>query len=396
MKNLLLLFASFITLNLPAQQLYYLSDIPANPNFGVALQDTHLYVIKAFSVSSFNISQPATPVYLSTASPTYWPFSLYTDGNYLYCGGGMSGQLTVIDLSQPNLLNMVFQDPSVTGTVYQFTKSAQHLYFTTNQDSLIVADISNPALPVIASRIFLNSGFSEGAAAVGNRLFLGTNGGLRAYDISNPSTPALITTYPGSFRTIYYNALQQQLYALTNVGTVSVYNAGNINALTLAYTFPANATKLSIVNNRIAALQGGSVELFEAGSTAATSLATYTTPPPNGQHVDIAMQDSIIAYTTGSSTYILKYGVVNPVSLNENSSNFIQIIYHQQSNEITFLYPTDTQKMISRIEFYTANGQLTDVYENVIENKIKLTKQPVLYKLYTSDGLIHQGKLRIN
>lgn len=398
MKSLAMLFISLLIFTTgKSQQLYYLSDIPANPNFGVALQDSHLYVIKNFGVSSFNITQPSSPVFMASATPQYWPLTLFADGNYLYCGGGMVGQLAVLDISQPAAMTIVHEDPSVTGTVYQFAKSSQHLYFTTNQDTLFTADVSNPAAPVIVSRISLNQTFTEGSVVAGNRLFLGSTGGLLVYDLTNPALPALQGSYPGSFRRLHYNPVDQQLYALAQNGDIAVYNATNLSNLTLDYIIPAAASNFTAVNSRLAILtNGGGVTLFEAGNNAAIVLGTFTTPSPGGQQNSIAMQDSIIAYTTVNSTYLLKYGVVNPQGLPENTSSQDGLLSFRVTDySIRWNIPEEIKKRVAQLLCFDSNGR--EIYRGSNTNRTFLPPGtfPLVYLLEMQNGQRLSGRFTL-
>ena len=91
------------------------------------------------------------------------------------------------------------------------------------------------------------------------------------------------------------------------------------------------------------------------------------------------MHDSIIAYTTVNSTYILKYGIVNPASIEEQSSEYIQLLFHQDTKEISILQQNTDLERIKTIEFYTSAGQLIEVWDNVNANAIKINQQPAVY-----------------
>jgi hypothetical protein len=391
LSMLVLCFSQSVT----AQQLYYLSDIPANPNFGVALQDSHLFVIKNFSVSAYNIAQPASPSFVAAVSPQSWPFSLFADGNHLYCGGGMMGQFTVVDISQPANMSIVHEDPSITGTVYQFAKLPPYLYFTSNQDTLFTMDISNPAAPITLGRMSIGQIFTEGSVVAGNHLFLGSTGGLLAFDLSNPAQPLFQSVYTGSFRQLFYNPLQQQLFALQQSGNIAVYDATQTAALALQYLIPANASSITVTNNRIAALtNSGGVTLWEAGTNSAVTLGQFTTPSPGGQQIAIAMQDSLIAYTTVNSTFLLKYGFVNPAGLPESteSRNGI-LVFHSGDNTVRWSDKAPNRRDIASICFIDGAGRI--VQENIFKEiySIKEGEHPLLYTITLRTGQVWRGKL---
>jgi len=398
MKRLILsLLLMLVFLSGKSQQLFYLHDIPANPNFGVALQDSHLFVIKNFGVSAFNISQPVSPVFISSVTPQYWPLTLYADGDYLYCGGGMVGQLAVLDISQPATMTIVHQDPGVTGTVYQFAKSIQHLYFTSNQDTLFTADISNATTPVITSRISLNQTFTEGAATAGNRLFLGSTGGILVYDLTNPAQPVYQSSYPGNFRKLSYNQQDQQLYTLNANGDIAVYNATNLNALAFQYSIPADASNFTAVGKRLAILtNGGGVTLMEAGSTSANILGTFNTPAPGGQQNAIAMQDSIIAYTTVNSTYLLKYGFVNPQGIPETSSyqnGWISFCFTDES--LKWNTPEELKQLIQNTRIFDATGGEVFRSNNTAPCKMNTGSLPLAYQIELKNGHVIHGRIAL-
>lgn len=380
-----------------SQQLYYLSDIPANPNFGVALQDTHLFVVKNFGVSSYLISQPQTPGFITSVTPQYWPLTLFADGNYLFCGGGMMGQLAVLDISQPASMSIVHEDPSVSGTVYQFAKTAQHLYFTTNQDTLFAADVSNPASPVITARIALSTAFAEGSVVAGNRLFIGSTGGILVYDISIPSQPIYLSNYPGSFRKLFYNAQDEQLYAGLQNGNIAVYSTADINALVLQYQIPADAGNFTATKNRIAVLtNAGGVTLYEAGQTAALTLGTFTTPAPGGQQNAIAMQDSIIAYTTVNSTYLLKYGFVNPQGIVEYKiPNNGLLRYSMTAHTVRWNMQAVPGSQLLRLTCYDASGRMIFTGNNSTSFELAPGTVPAGYLLEFTNGETIHGKFQL-
>lgn len=83
--------------------------------------------------------------------------------------------------------------PGIGGSMARFTINNNHL-FMIDQSEMRIADISNPAEPMLGARTEIGWGI-ETIFPYQNLLFVGANNGMYIYDVSTPLSPSLLSNY---------------------------------------------------------------------------------------------------------------------------------------------------------------------------------------------------------
>jgi len=170
--------------------------------------DGYLYVV--------DISDPTHPVevgYCDIAG--YWESQVAASGMFAYLTEWLAPGMKVVDLSDPSNPEVIAYFP-VPGGEYtaRVSVAGDHAYLMSSPAdgdpygrNLYIADITNPALPVLISTVDLPESVHD-VAVSGNRAYLATdmggNGRLTVMDITSPETPVLVGAYEGQGSGAYW------------------------------------------------------------------------------------------------------------------------------------------------------------------------------------------------
>ena len=183
-------------------EIYSLQD-PINPNLltrydtpgyarGISIQGNYAYVADDSLMLVLNISDPANPDFVGSCGGSYsW---IIVDGNLAFSGG----DLDIIDITNPGSPEVVgsYLSPTIIGKMSVANGRAYALsdYNPFDMD-LWVADVSNPASPIVTSQNHMDPPVSNIHAA-GNYVFImAGDSGLFILDVSDPYNPTRISTF---------------------------------------------------------------------------------------------------------------------------------------------------------------------------------------------------------
>jgi hypothetical protein len=196
-----------------------------------------------------DMSDPENPVNLDCIDVQGKGTGIVVSGNYAYVAvDSMRKGLAIVDVSDP--ANMVLvKSVDVRNAGIDIKMQGNHVFLAINasNSSMVVVNVANPNAPFIASVV--NAGYvGTGIEVSGNYAYLSTPPNrLRTYDISNPNSPILKSTYSmpgvsaygtgGTYKdgylywpTTYSNAglLVLRLSDPTSPVKVGNYNLGNV------------------------------------------------------------------------------------------------------------------------------------------------------------------------
>jgi len=163
-------------------------------DYDLLLQRPYLYAAAATGVGAtlnvYDVSTtPATRVG-QYYDPNQEAFAVQATGNYMYLGG--SSYTTVLDATDSTAPALVTTLPIPVTT---FARSNKTLFAGTPNNTLVVMDLTNPALPNLVNTISLPD-LPIRARIFGNLLYVADNAaGLFIYDISSPQSPALLSQF---------------------------------------------------------------------------------------------------------------------------------------------------------------------------------------------------------
>lgn len=168
----------------------------------VVLRDSILIVSTEPDIQLFDFSDPASPKLLASLPAIDDAGNISLLGNYAYISD--TSHLQIIDISvpeNPNLVRTIETPIFPLNTVFQgdyaYVVTAPHPFIEEARPQLLVLDISQPEEAFIATRLELKDAvralISDGILYVSER-----DHGLTAFDISDPLSPQVISSYDTS------------------------------------------------------------------------------------------------------------------------------------------------------------------------------------------------------
>ncbi len=247
--------------------IYDLSS-PTNPVFvgriagahdsqGLCLESNALHVADGYyGYSFYSLDQPTNPVWRGTVAGegSLYPYKV-AGGGARVCvkTGSSSGQMTVIDVSQPT-------NPVVLGaplaSIYSLCTTGLIAYAGVNWDGLNIVDLAGPQ--VLPKRSWRNSNESYSLWLAGDRLYNASSYGIDVYDASVATNPVYLGTTNLGWATTYDVAACGSTVCAamgySGIKVLSVTNSTNFN-LVASWDNPVNIQAVRVVTNYVYALE---------------------------------------------------------------------------------------------------------------------------------------------
>ncbi len=183
--------------------------------------------------AAIDISNPAAPVLLQqVVTPgTDFVFDIKVSGNRAYVADDLEG-VTVWNISNPAAMQQIASHPS-TGASHLFINGTR-AYVARRNLGYDILDIS-AVTPTLVGTIGVVGSYSHGALVNGRLVTAAGSGGLRAFDISTPSSPQLVST-------VSDQASVDGLAGLSNTAWVPTRLATANGIRAYSYATPASPT----------------------------------------------------------------------------------------------------------------------------------------------------------
>lgn len=246
----------------------------------VAVLGSYAYVPSGYGgLNVVNIANPAQPYQAANYPMTGFAMCVQAVGNRLYIGTMPDGKyegLHVLDISNPAA-------PVFLGAYYAHIEC--HDLFMVGTTAYIsdsygvhIVDFSNPAAPVLRGKT--NPGeYTNGVAVSGSLAYVtvepsrGGYAGLRVYNISNPVSPILVSSFPHNF--LWDVLLSGTLAYVTlpnGFATLDISNLADIKKLS-EYSASGETFDMELAGNLLYLGAGaGGIEVVNVSSSSSPSL----------------------------------------------------------------------------------------------------------------------------
>ncbi|MFN8625413.1 MAG: hypothetical protein U0587_05455 [Candidatus Binatia bacterium] len=255
----------------------YVLDVGQATDVAIDVQSGVAYVASMqFGLAAVDITNPARPTVLSTASPAFYADHVAVDGSVAVVVSGSSG-LTVIDVSNPRVQPLrpvgyllgTFRGVTVVGsTAYVIQTVAGN----PAHSDLVVVDLSNVAAPNIIGRVTVGASDFVGVRVVGSIAYVTAGStGLRIVDVSNRTAPRIIGTVamPGAAQSV--DVVDGYAYVAASTAMV-VVDVRTPNQPVVKGSIAATVTNVIAANNTVYALGDYQFQLFDVSAPGAPRL----------------------------------------------------------------------------------------------------------------------------
>jgi hypothetical protein len=219
----------------------------------LALSGQIAYAADGLGLAVYDVSDPTNVVVVAHTNSMGFSSAVAVSGNFVYLG--FSTGLRIYDVSSPaHPVNTGQLNLGANSVPTSVALSGNYAYLAGN--GLYVLDVSNPALPFGVG--YTQTSYLMDVAVSGNFLYAASDiqvalgGGLRIFDISNPTNP--VARYNKNGRNSDGLAVSGHLAFLSEFGGPSVYDISNpTNPIVLAQTNNAGfiAAGLAVSGNYI-------------------------------------------------------------------------------------------------------------------------------------------------
>jgi hypothetical protein len=158
--------------------------------YDMVLNGSYAYISGGGFMAVIDVADPTAPTIIGDLPVSGWHHDLAVNGNYVYLADYLAG-LHVIDINDPTAPAEV----SLVGKsgIRAVTVSGNQAYVA-NGTTLNVYNLSNPASPALISSVSIVSVVNDIAVA-GDHLYATAGIDLRVVDISNPASPVIISSH---------------------------------------------------------------------------------------------------------------------------------------------------------------------------------------------------------
>lgn len=294
--------------------------------------DNHVYV--------FSVSDPTSPNLLGDTSVGFVSHAA-ASGEELYVFTKWPFK-TFLVISYPT--STVLYEARLPGVSSSVEKSGGYLYIY-NQ-GLSVVDITSPSNPQLLSFIPVSFGLWSSSAAsmdlMGTSLFVAgiTGNEIKVYDVSDPSSPTLDTSY--SISTAIYSCLKA-------VDSLSVVVCGNssldlidLSSMSVTSLPPARGVDLTPDGSYAVAVGGGEVRVIDMATFSVVGTASLPSGA-NALQVTVDGSNAYVMYLTGTdSVNVAVVDISSPTSPTLLGSTFVSRIRY---SDFTLYLPGKLQKV---------------------------------------------------
>ena len=231
-----------------------------NTTYRVATQGRYAYVQIYNALKVVDVAVPTSPTIVGSATTTSGVSALAVGAGYVYSLSNNGNTLQTVDVSNPS-------SPTVTSTVsvtspYAATVSGRYLYVLT-QDTTAnfrVYDLSNPGTPRFVTSLTASGSSVPYAVAIqGKYAYLASSGILQSINIANPAAPVSAGTLVVNSATSI--AVQGKYAYLVNSSSaklqvVNIANPASMTSVSNTIALPSDAQEI-VVQDRIAYVTSG-------------------------------------------------------------------------------------------------------------------------------------------
>jgi len=277
-----------------------------NANFSIEYHQDIVITSTTSGIEFVNVTSTSNPTpSASLGNPANFPMAIEVEGDYAYFGGGMTGYFMISDISNINFPSQIGVLYNISGTANDIAIDGNYAFMPTNTDTLYSIDIADKTTPVVVGKLDLGS-FPKGVVVVGDYAFVGTSGGLKVVDVSDPTNMNIVTSFGGAYADIAPDLINKRIFvSKTGSGFDAIDISNPTNPIGIFQGAGASSSgKLVFKNNHIFQL-GGGVNAFEVSSSAATYLCSYNSTF-NGQVNSITVKDSVFFVSTVNALHVLK------------------------------------------------------------------------------------------
>lgn len=222
---------------------------PIFPDRSLALYGNYLLIANGLggTLDIFSLADPAHPI-LAYTSPNLVPFApsyIEIQGHYAYIGSHKT-ELAVVDITNPLNPILVGQLTGVNFFHYWHTRLSGDNFYFVGEGYIVRIDVSDPAHPTQVSSYYgaSTADIKGDTIHVGQDDFSDAGTDVEVWPADFSATPTVLATYghTGPFYQITALRVKDDFaYLIEKYGgnvTLKVYNIGDLNAVTLAASYP--------------------------------------------------------------------------------------------------------------------------------------------------------------
>ena len=258
-------------------------------SFSLVVSNGVAYAGSFSGLRTVDVRDPANPKLLDFIATSGTVFDLQTLGAYAFLA--TSAGLEVIDISNPAELSNTAQLP-IGGSPYSLRLAGNRAYVAAG--TVWIVDISQPNQPRKVGEIAEPFPSARDVAVVGDVLFVGGDGGVRSYDVSQPTSPVLLAAF-GNPASAEIELVDGNLWVAARWGPFQVWDVGNPRAPSLigSSQFPFGTIPIGF-GMRLFAFDGtafitqqqsGLLLMDAANPAKPINLGWFTAPYPNAMQV---------------------------------------------------------------------------------------------------------------
>lgn len=286
---------------------------PPSYAWEVAVQGDYAYIAST-GLRIVDVADPKAPVLVGAIESPNITVDLAIEGNYVYVAERYAG-LRVIDVTSPT--NPLEVGAYITPTLQPFSSidvAGDYAYLGKWYDAgLLILDVSNPAAITFAST--LPSSYVLDVDATGDYVYLTTGSNLRVIDVTNPTSPFEVESYPpppdSAFYAIQvvgdyaYVAGKDGLYILdvsdpTSIDQLAFYPDGNNTNVIRDVVVSGNRAFLTAPFEHL--------EVFDVSDPTTPVLLDRSVIPLGASYIDVA-NGRVYTASEGGGMFILGPGL---------------------------------------------------------------------------------------